>query len=102
MLSILNLNSQSRPLFINGDDMRRKLKAKIFEVFGTQEELCSYIKDKLGYSIHYSKLSRFINEYGELTDQEKNLITQALGVKERDASKLFTGDKKNGQEKEKC
>lgn len=73
--------------------MRRKLKAKIFEMYGTQEECCRYIKETLGYNLHYSKLSRFINGYLDLNEQEKDLIGQALRVKAKDYETLFTNER---------
>jgi arginine repressor len=72
-----------------------RLKALIVEKFGTAEEFCKHIKDT-GFVFHYSKLSRFINEYVDMNETERKIMAQALGVGEskEEMGKLFEPQKK--------
>jgi RNA polymerase subunit RPABC4/transcription elongation factor Spt4 len=75
--------------------MRKKLKALIYEKYGTQESFCKHVNEEVKFPLHYSKLSRFIGEYVIMTEEEKKVIARELGVKEskRAMDDLFKGEK---------
>lgn len=75
--------------------MRKKLKALIYEKYGTQENFCKHVNEGVKFPLHYSKLSRIIGEYVDPTEEERRVVAKELGVKEskRAMDELFRSEK---------